>query len=493
MDKSDIGGGADFVEEIKRGLSSSGAVVVVIGEHWLNASWDGQRRLDQPGDYVRFEVASGLASGALVLPVLVDGAKMPGEQDLPDDIKALARRQAVVLDDLHWQEDLEKLVLTLDAELVRRGAGLWRALIRLWRRRLVRAAAAVVALAAAVAVQYRLAYRPLPVDLVETGLFSPAVLAPGRDQFVIEGPVTSSADGLLFSHVGRPYELVDVSCEGARLDDPTLAVLRQLDSNPPTAPAPFGLQTVAPKDEEGKEVQTPSGEPCRTSVELSAERNTAMPRAIHLYRLGGDGGERFRSLELKAAGADLLLSAVTAMADEGTPSSLGCRKRLTLGDGFQEVMNGTFTVGAVVADGGAVRLNFSDARGGPPHWGDAAGLFQPFVLGGEKQKPGDPAPLRARAVSVTAQGGPSGPDAPPSLSARAADGELLNIDGLKVGAEQIQVGVSGRGLVRVGGEDYVNLASRVRSNPVAAVLFAVADIALVVWFLLQLFGARRRA
>lgn len=500
MDTSDIGGGADFVEKIKEGLSSSGAVVVVIGDQWLAAEEKGQRRLHQPGDYVRFEVATGLARGAFVLPVLLGGATMPNEQYLPDDLKPLARRNAIVLSDLHWHEDVELLVSTLDRELIMRGRGLWRALRRLWRRPLVRVAAALLVLAAAFVVQYRLAYRPLPVDLRETNLFTPAVLRAGHDQLVIEGPVTNSGAGLLFSHVGRGNELVDVSCESARLDESTRTLLRRIeDSMPPTTrrpgydppaePGPFAVQTLAPKMSEDGQPQPPQGETCRTSVELSAGTAAAMPEAIHLYKLGVDAGERFRGLEVRAAGRELLLHTVTAMPDEGTHNSPGCRKRTTVGK-FEEVTRGTFTVAAAVGDGRPCRFSFNDATpDGPPLW-SARRPFQPFDLGGDKLNPGDPSPLRARAVSVISLGGPR---ATPHLVARAPEGELLSIDSLKVGAEQLQVSISGRGLVKVGGANFVNLSARIRSNPVPALLLALVDLALVIWFLRQLFWARRRA
>ena len=100
--------------------------------------------------------------------------------------------------------------------------------------------------------------------------------------------------------------------------------------------------------------------------------------------------------------------------------------------------------------------------------------------------------LRARAVSITALSS-GGQGVSPSLIARAPEGELLSIDSLKLGAEHLQVSVSGRGLVKVGGANFVNLSARIRSNLIPALLFAVLDLALVVWFLLQLFGARRRA
>jgi hypothetical protein len=97
---------------------------VVIGKRWLDAHDDaGQRRLDNPADFVRLETASALKREAItVVPVLIGGAAMPEAKDLPDDLQALAYRNAAPLSHLRWQSDLDVLadelhrVLHPDAE-----------------------------------------------------------------------------------------------------------------------------------------------------------------------------------------------------------------------------------------------------------------------------------------------------------------------------------------------------------------------------------------
>ncbi|HEV3471123.1 MAG TPA: toll/interleukin-1 receptor domain-containing protein [Pyrinomonadaceae bacterium] len=486
IDRSDIGGGADFVEVIRRELGASAAVVVVIGEHWLSAAEDGRRRLDDPGDYVRMEVATALARGAFVVPVLVDGAQMPRERDLPDDLKPLARRNAEVLDDRHWDADIERLAAALKAGLEERQIGLARVLRRFWRRKLVRVGVGALALAAALSAQYRFAYRAAPVELAETGLFAPAAARRGRDELVIEGPQTDSAAGLLFSHEGRADEVVDLGFERARVGDQTRALLAALDSDAPQEFAGLALQTLYPPEEGPAGAGPEAGETCRTSVAIRAAR----PAALRLYQLKDAGGERFRDLELKADGGDLHVRAVTAMPEGGTAETLGCQKSLSAGDSFAETIEGMFTLDLIAEAGSACRISFNAAgRGGPP-WGEGrGGLFRPFELGGAPPKPDSPAPLRARAVHVRPLGGGGGP---PLLSARAADGGLLNLDGLEVGPDSLLLGVSGRALVESGGAAYADPAARLKQHPAAAALFAVADLALLAWFLLLLFGARRR-
>ena len=112
-DIEDIRPGDDFVVTLKKQLHGVDAMLVMIGPAWLTASRNGLRRLDDPGDFVRLEIQAGLESGRPVIPVLVGGALMPAEADLPPALAGLARRQAVVLSDEGWRGDVERLVATL--------------------------------------------------------------------------------------------------------------------------------------------------------------------------------------------------------------------------------------------------------------------------------------------------------------------------------------------------------------------------------------------
>lgn len=109
-----IAPGADFVDAIGTALNSSVALLAVIGPRWLTATDDqGRRRLDDPGDYTRLEISTALARGLRVIPVLVEGAAMPSESDLPDDLKPLARRQGHEITDKRWDYDTGELIAAL--------------------------------------------------------------------------------------------------------------------------------------------------------------------------------------------------------------------------------------------------------------------------------------------------------------------------------------------------------------------------------------------
>jgi hypothetical protein len=103
--------GQDFVNAIEARLRECRVCLVLVGRGWLAARDDtGHRRLDRPDDYVRAEIAAALARAeVLVVPVLVGGAVLPGAEQLPESLRALARRQAVVLRDDAWEGDVDRL------------------------------------------------------------------------------------------------------------------------------------------------------------------------------------------------------------------------------------------------------------------------------------------------------------------------------------------------------------------------------------------------
>jgi len=105
--------GEDFAQVIESALNASDVVLVVIGNTWATGQ-DGLRRLDDPEDWVRLEVAAALRRNVLVVPVLVDGARIPEPATLPEELRALCRRHACELSDLRWAFDVGELVKDLE-------------------------------------------------------------------------------------------------------------------------------------------------------------------------------------------------------------------------------------------------------------------------------------------------------------------------------------------------------------------------------------------
>jgi hypothetical protein len=90
-------------------------MLVVIGPRWLSITdKDGRRRLDQPGDWIRTEVARALARQVRLIPVLLEDTPLPEAALLPEDLRALVRRQSLPLSDARWRGDLQRLVETLE-------------------------------------------------------------------------------------------------------------------------------------------------------------------------------------------------------------------------------------------------------------------------------------------------------------------------------------------------------------------------------------------
>jgi hypothetical protein len=142
MDVDHIPAGADFVAHLNNQVAECDVVLAIIGPNWLRAKDKaGQRRLHQPDDFVAIEIAAALARDTLVIPVLVDAARMPKESDLPDTLKPLARRQAVEVRHAHFGHDAEALIARMRKALGQEAAGPGR-----WSVPLVAVAAATLLL-----------------------------------------------------------------------------------------------------------------------------------------------------------------------------------------------------------------------------------------------------------------------------------------------------------------------------------------------------------
>jgi tetratricopeptide (TPR) repeat protein len=115
MDVDHIPVGSDFVTYLNNQVAECDVVLVVIGSHWVKAKdKSGQRRLHQVDDFVAIEIAAALARGIRVIPILVDGARMPKASELPESLKPLVRRQAAEVRHAHFGQDAETLVARMN-------------------------------------------------------------------------------------------------------------------------------------------------------------------------------------------------------------------------------------------------------------------------------------------------------------------------------------------------------------------------------------------
>ncbi|HTJ55049.1 MAG TPA: toll/interleukin-1 receptor domain-containing protein, partial [Nitrosospira sp.] len=110
-----IAPGAEFTQVIEERLSQCGVFVAVIGKNWVSAkNLEGQRRLDDPRDLVRTEVREALNQKKLVIPALIGGAEVPKPEQLPDDIAALAGRNAIEISEARFDYDCGRVIEAIE-------------------------------------------------------------------------------------------------------------------------------------------------------------------------------------------------------------------------------------------------------------------------------------------------------------------------------------------------------------------------------------------
>jgi hypothetical protein len=93
-------------------------LLAIIDPTWLTATDEqSRRRLDDPDDIVRLEIEAALARGVPIIPILVEGAVMPGRDDLPEILAGLARRNALFIRHESFRSDAGRLVVAIERVL----------------------------------------------------------------------------------------------------------------------------------------------------------------------------------------------------------------------------------------------------------------------------------------------------------------------------------------------------------------------------------------
>jgi hypothetical protein len=141
LDVEAIGAGENWRVRIDNTLKKVEAVVVVIGPRWLEIL--NARTAAGTFDSVRTEIAASLNKPDVqVIPVVVNGARLPAQSALPQDIQGLTDLNAIEVRGSAWTSDVERLVKTL-----RRSGALPASRMR-WVARATAAVAALVLVAA---------------------------------------------------------------------------------------------------------------------------------------------------------------------------------------------------------------------------------------------------------------------------------------------------------------------------------------------------------
>lgn len=114
MDVEGIEPGIDFVKALDDQVAQCSVFIAVIGSGWSDVrNSAGQRRLDQSHDHVRIEIESALKRDIRVIPVLVDGARMPTPNELPKSLRPLVRRNAMTISHHRFGAEVDELARVL--------------------------------------------------------------------------------------------------------------------------------------------------------------------------------------------------------------------------------------------------------------------------------------------------------------------------------------------------------------------------------------------
>jgi formylglycine-generating enzyme required for sulfatase activity len=118
--------GADFREVLQHKVQDSDVLLVIIGTRWATVKdvdentglETSQLRLFNEDDFVRIEVETGLLNKrVLVIPILVNDARMPHERDLPASLRPLMYRNAIaVRNNPYFNDDITRLIAQLKGE-----------------------------------------------------------------------------------------------------------------------------------------------------------------------------------------------------------------------------------------------------------------------------------------------------------------------------------------------------------------------------------------
>lgn len=120
MDVDGLKPGEQFRDKIGRQLDGCAVLLALMGPQWAQVRDDksGAVRLFDARDWVRLEITTALQRGITVIPVLIDGAQMPQEAELPPELHPLLDRHAFRLDlDQDFDAGMEKLAASVAKDM----------------------------------------------------------------------------------------------------------------------------------------------------------------------------------------------------------------------------------------------------------------------------------------------------------------------------------------------------------------------------------------
>lgn len=104
VDTGSIGGGELYPQVISKAISRANVVLALIGPKFE------VKKLHEPTSVVTFEWRYAQYHGAAVVPVLIENAAMPQDNDLPPELRWIAKRNAYALRSSSLAPDIDDVV-----------------------------------------------------------------------------------------------------------------------------------------------------------------------------------------------------------------------------------------------------------------------------------------------------------------------------------------------------------------------------------------------
>ena len=115
LDMENIAAGSDFAMIIDEAVRNCELLLALIGPNWAELRDElGQRRIENLTDFVRLELGAALERKIPIIPVLLENAKMPKADELPDELKLLSTLQGITLTYDRWDDDIARLFAAIE-------------------------------------------------------------------------------------------------------------------------------------------------------------------------------------------------------------------------------------------------------------------------------------------------------------------------------------------------------------------------------------------
>jgi hypothetical protein len=113
IDVETLAPGEHFVEILEASIRSSDVIVAIIGLNWLGRVQD-ISAIQKEDDFIRLEIKNAIVANLPIIPILVQGARMPSMRDLPPEIQVITLKHAIELSDSRWNNDIQVLIDAVD-------------------------------------------------------------------------------------------------------------------------------------------------------------------------------------------------------------------------------------------------------------------------------------------------------------------------------------------------------------------------------------------